>query len=345
VPFGIPITPPYAEERAPHAAFPNLRSGIPHSEPWAPPGIALPWPPDEYLCDGGDTGLPARVTPDWQVHGLEQEDTIVHYDTLDGRTVVEPTNRVCLYAPRFGSVRSVTGVVEHEHANGPEGVDQPLQAIRYDEVLAPSMSQQREQLAADIARYQAGAYVTRQGDGQLSEALLPHGYDGPLSLAKEFAFLRQGTFEQAEKARLAAAVEAAIVWSNVQAVQIILDGRLAREEAGVQQTHSVYVVDDLRPPGRLRVCKVASTKEALPGEIVEFAIRFDNVGGHAIGNVTIVDNLTTRLEYIPGTAQSTLAGEFLTEENEAGSLVLRWEVADPLEPGQGGNVSFQCLVR
>ena len=62
-------------------------------------------PPDEYICDGGDDGLPVGVRADWRVDGLEQEDTVAHYDTLDGRVVVQPSNRVCIYAPRFAAVR------------------------------------------------------------------------------------------------------------------------------------------------------------------------------------------------------------------------------------------------
>ena len=71
-------------------------------------------PPDEYLCDGGDFGLPAAVRADWSVDGLEQEDAIAHYDTLDGRVVVTPSNRVCVYAPRFAAVRRVVNLLAHE---------------------------------------------------------------------------------------------------------------------------------------------------------------------------------------------------------------------------------------
>ena len=62
-------------------------------------------------------------------------------------------------------------------------------------------------------------------------------------------------------------------------------------------------------------------------------------------DVTILDNLTTRLEYIEGTAQSSREAEFFVEENEARSLVLRWEIVDPLPVGQGGIVRFRARVR
>ena len=101
------------------------------------------------------------------------------------------------------------------------------------------------------------------------------------------------------------------------------------------------------PPGkpRLRVVKVASKQNVQPGEMIGFTIRYDNVGDEQIGNVTIIDNLTSRLEYMLNTAQSSLPAKFFTQANEGDSLVLRWEVTDPLKPGQGGIVRFNCRVR
>ena len=61
--------------------------------------------------------------------------------------------------------------------------------------------------------------------------------------------------------------------------------------------------------------------------------------------MTIVDNLTTRLEYMNDSAKSSRRADFYSERNEAESLVLRWEITDPLEPGEGGVVRFKCRVR
>ena len=52
--------------------------------------------------------------PRKQILGLKMEDTVAHFDTLDGRTVVEPSNEVCLYSPRFGAVRQVVSLVADE---------------------------------------------------------------------------------------------------------------------------------------------------------------------------------------------------------------------------------------
>ena len=41
----------------------------------------------------------------------------------------------------------------------------------------------------------------------------------------------------------------------------------------------------------------------------------------------------------------SVKADFFAEENEGESLVLRWEIIDPLEVGQGGIIRFQCRVR
>ena len=91
--------------------------------------------------------------------------------------------------------------------------------------------------------------------------------------------------------------------------------------------------------------KVASKLAAKSGDIVEFMIRFDNVGNQRIGNVTIIDSLTSRLEYVPDSAQSELQASFSTSRNEVDSLVLRWEIEEPLKIGKGGLIRFKCRVR
>jgi hypothetical protein len=59
----------------------------------------------------------------------------------------------------------------------------------------------------------------------------------------------------------------------------------------------------------------------------------------------VSDSLSPRLEYVPGSAQSDRDAVFTTEQNEAGSLILRWEVSGRLAAGQGGVLRFQARVR
>ena len=58
--------------------------------------------------------VPVGVGRQWEVRGLEMEDTVRIYDTLDGRTLVTPSNEVYIYSPRFAAVRQVVGLVANE---------------------------------------------------------------------------------------------------------------------------------------------------------------------------------------------------------------------------------------
>lgn len=320
---------------------------------WCPPGIKRPWPKDEYLCDGGDQEIGVTVAPDWKVRNLDLEDTVAHYDTVDGQTLVEPSNRVCLYAPRFAAVRTVTRLVETGSRVKAVGTDAPTVPIRQESVDVATTALQREQLHAQSSRLLPEAYRTQAKDGELSRNLMPGSFQDRYKLFEDLAIIRTGQEEQADRARLQLGVDAAITWSGDQAVRILLDGREAVTVSSARQPSEIFTVDEPNNP-KLRLIKIASTDCAQPGDVVDFTLRFDNVGDQTIGNVVILDNLTTRLEYIPGSEQSSVAAKFSTELNETGSLVLRWELADPLpafdplhpeKDKMGGVIRFRCKVR
>ena len=95
-------------------------------QPWKPDGIKGPWPRDEYLCDGGDLNHDVNVKRDWTVVGLDQQDTIAHFDTLDGQRLVAASNCVCVYAPRFAAIRQVSTPVIYEGHERMAGVEKPV---------------------------------------------------------------------------------------------------------------------------------------------------------------------------------------------------------------------------
>ena len=139
-------------------------------------------------------------------------------------------------------------------------------------------------------------------------------------------------------------VQAAVTWNGDQAAQVVFSNQQAVAVVGLKQPGIVYQTDEPNSP-RLRLVKLASTYHALPGEEVEFTLRFDSIGDQVIGNVTIVDNLTTRLEYVPNSAKSTVDAGFSAVPNGAGSTVLRWEIKDPVKPGEGGVLQFRATVK
>jgi len=312
---------------------------------WSPPGIALPWPEDEYLRDGGDDGSPVAVAPDWTVYGLELEDTIAHFDTTDGRTMIEPSNKVVVYAPRFGSVRMITRLAGNEQAEPVAGIDGPERIARNDETTIPATSLQRIQLERQGGIRLTGEFRSRRGDGALSRAQFVSAFQDAFLPYENITVLRTGEFANNEKARLAAAVQAAITWTADAAVQVVIDNKAAQIVTGDRRAQATYTIDDLRNNPKLRVIKVASTNTALPGETVDFTIRFDNVGDQVLGNIVLLDSLTTRLEYVPDSAQASLEAAFSVKPNEGDSLVLRWEIDKPIEPGDGGVLRFRCVVR
>ncbi|MCC7083930.1 MAG: DUF11 domain-containing protein [Pirellulales bacterium] len=314
-----------------------------YAAPWQPPGIGGSWPEDEYIFDGGDHNGGVQVRDDWSLVGLDEEDTIIHYDTLDGRTVVKPSNRVCIYAPRFAAVRQVTLPYGDNQFVRAGGVDAPIGPEREDILQPVSTTLQPVQPVAEVGDRSTVTFLEKQPPIGLIANLVVRATVDRLKPYEDFDLIRFGKIEEGEKPFIAQAVQAAITWTLDQGVQVAVDGKRANIFQGDRRAQATYFVQPGKPC--LRICKIASTHSALPGEIVEFTIRFDNVGEQTIGNVTLVDDLTARLEYLESSAQASVDAEFFTDPNPQGSLVLRWEIKQPMKAGEGGIARFKCRVR
>lgn len=310
---------------------------------WRPEGISCPWPADEYLCDGGDNDARVRVQSDWSTTGVDIEDTVAHYDTLDGRIIVEPSNRVCIYAPRFSAVRRVDSLYAEDQHVKAGGVQDEMGPKRVDENLPPLVNTQPIAAIGEVGRKRVTIYDGHDRGIPVSQALLPLATVDRVKAAGDFTALMALRIDESQKPFLAKKSLAAIVWTSEQAVQAIIDGVKAKADQGSQGVQIVYRVDTGKP--RLRIIKAASTSAANPGDEIQFVLRFDNIGEQPIGNVTIIDSLTTRLEYIPDSQQSSLPAKFGTQENFGESLVLRWEINEPIKAGDGGVIVFKCKVR
>jgi uncharacterized repeat protein (TIGR01451 family) len=253
---------------------------------------------------------------------------------------------VCIYSPRFGAVRQVVGLKQNRQQKHLVGVHLPTKLVQHEERQSAESHLQRTQARRGIRSEQLTEYRSRKGDGQTSSAVHAEGYyNEGFKAHAQLAALGSGVFDEAEMPWLAHGNQAAVAWSHDLGVQVILDLQAATAEVATESAAVTYTFKE--PPGapKLRIIKVASTQFAEPGETVNFTLRFDNVGNQLIGNVTIIDNLTTRLEYVPDSAQSSVPSQFGTQVNEGESLVLRWEITDPIEPGDGGVISFTCRVR
>jgi uncharacterized repeat protein (TIGR01451 family) len=154
---------------------------------------------------------------------------------------------------------------------------------------------------------------------------------------------------------------------QIEELVAVKDSQRASENEGVQGTFSVAQFEGLvvgighmkdisvvgiYPPARqpqpdrpLVLCKLADRQTARVGDVITFTLKYTNQGGHPITGIVISDSLASRLEYVPGSVQTDRDAQFTTQVNEAGSLILRWEIGGSLAPGQSGLIRFKALVR
>jgi uncharacterized repeat protein (TIGR01451 family) len=302
-------------------------------------------PFEEYVCNGGDQNVEVQVKQDWTVQGLHSGDTVVHYDTVDGKTLVEPSNEVCLYAPRFAAVRKVYGVVAHEQHDRVAGIESPVGAELSTDLGQPTTVTQPLQATRRHSITGMQSFLEKSRGIGVDNAQRPAITEEEFLPFEDLAIIRRGVFDNTEKARLAARLQAAIAWSHNQAPQVLLDNETAVVAIGTNGTESVYTYELPTGKSRLRVVKIASKQNAKPGELVEFTLRFDNVGDQTIGNITVIDRLHDRLEYVPESQSCSLAADFLTEDEDGSPRVLRWEIGAPMKVGTGGLIRFTCRVR
>lgn len=281
---------------------------------------------------------------DWSVEGLALEDTVVHYDTLDGETRVEPTNRVCIYAPRFASVRKVQNVQQHNQLDGLARVDQPLGIDGVSKKQSVRTGVQPVQPFLNNGAASAGEFHERTPPIGLENQEGLVGMHGNLLPYEDRNDLGDEQVKNTDKARLATRMQAAATWSGDMAVQVVIDNIATHMDVHATTTGAVHEYS-LQGKPRLRVCKLASSDKAHPGDTVEFTLKFENVGEQPIGNVTVMDNLSTRLEYVEESQTCSLTADFHTSENQGESETLRWEIQNPLEVGEGGVIRFTCRIR
>lgn len=299
--------------------------------------------PQEYLFDGGDHEPLVRVRKDNSLTGLDPEDTVIQYDTADGRTLVESGCRVAIYAPRFASVRKRTSIAQSDVAQRLRTTDQPYGPGQFVErlpsldVMQPTRSVAQDRVhVVESVRDRRGAVPAEMVLPMLevSEVLAPYA---------DLALFRSGDLKNTDLAKLAVGTAAAQAWANYEDIRVVVDGVETVEASSAKRAQDLVLYE--HKGARIRLCKVASEQMANPGDVISFTIRFDNVGEQPLSNLVITDSLTPRLEFIPGSDKSSLKGTFTATPNSVGSEVLRWEISEGIKPGDGGVLRFDCKVR
>jgi uncharacterized repeat protein (TIGR01451 family) len=258
--------------------------------------------------------------------------------------IVTPSNRVCIYAPRFAAVRRVVTLVAHEqpvYINEMREEQAPVRA-QLDQPLAAA--RQRHAISVNLGERPPSLFRQRQQAGGLENLQASMDAYNSLGAYANLEIIRTGEVSDAEKPLLEESIQSAITLTGNQAPQVVFGVKMAQAMVGLRQPGIVYQTDEPNRP-RLRLLKLASRGHAKPGDEIEFTLRFDNIGDQVIGNVTIVDNLSRRFEYIAQSAKSSVDANFTTESTADESTVLRWEVLPPVDPGQGGILRFRVRVR
>lgn len=300
--------------------------------------------PNEFLCNGDDAPPSARARLGDQIIGVGIEDTVARYTTDRGDVNVTASNRVCVYAPRFGSVRRVTGADVGELAVGTRGMlhrDGPIRVSMEQPGLAVTG---RDLPIRDSVIRGPDAVRARDRGVPVESVLQPEMAEDVLALLANLSIINRGVLIKDDLALIAIGTQAATIWTVDQEVVVAVAGEVAATVTRDQAAHEL-VVYELPDAGRLRICKVADRGDALPGEIVTFILRIDNVGDSPLRDIVLTDSLSNRLQYVPDSQTSSLESEFSVSENDGQSLRLTWKFPGELKVGEGATVEFKCKVR
>jgi uncharacterized repeat protein (TIGR01451 family) len=353
---------------------------LPRKGPHFPP-VTWPWydpfhgprpPEEEYLHNGfinpsrgalGPAAAGAVTGPgldnDGRLQGLRAEDTVAEYTDAAGRRGVIASNRVCLIVPRFGILRSELPLGQYDSIVGVTDA----QCVQGQDLLRRGLpigqTSQREQLRGIRGRERAGGAANVERLVPMVHLEVLEGVHVNLGAFESLCTKSLYQLTEIDMALLKRQIKAALALSGAERVsgfenfsgtavvgRVIGGPEVVRATA---ETHDLTTVCCKEPPTApekpLVLIKWADRECAQVGDVVTFFLRYSNQGCKPITDVAVTDSLATRLEYVPGSAQSNRPAVFTTQENEAGSVILRWEITGRLLQGETGVIRFQARVR
>jgi hypothetical protein len=123
-------------------------------------------------------------------------------------------------------------------------------------------------------------------------------------------------------------------FSNIRGAAVVAQARGPDEITAFPGCTSLLVQKSIDPPNPERI-----------GQEVTVHLRFLNPTTETMTDVVVADNLTTRLEYVEGSAQSSRPATFSATPNGAGSVVLQWAIDGVLKPGESGTITFKVRIK
>jgi len=334
----------------PGMSCPPLQGGVAYG---CPPGQNCPAPDympspeelsDEYICDGGDQGNPVFYS-DKVRDGIDAQDTFATFVSGNGESRVEVSNKVCLYAPRFSAVRSISSASGRDQYDRLGGVTEDMRIAGYDARMRFEERAQRDMPQGIRVRDRASGLSRWQADGLYVKNIAAENHIKLINVFEDLVFVQDGLLRRAEAATIARLALAAGEWSIDQTPVIVAEDIGGQQLKATFKAEEYVGIEDPRKSDDLRICKLADKQEALPGDVVTFTLRIDNLGKDALHNVVVTDSLTPRLELLPESLQCDLPGEFSVAPNKEGSSMIHFTLKDDLKGKTGGVITFQCRVR
>ncbi len=300
--------------------------------------------PDEYICDGGDRKAPVHYSPGTR-NGLDTQDTIAEYQDDTGEHHMKPTNEVCVYAPRFGAVKSTTGSSVNLGIDKALGAYESVNGLAVNTRIKPNMEQQKEQINAAVVRTRASGLETEEVTLGVNQATTTVDHTKLENTNTDYGFAGQVAMDRWQTPVGFDGRQAAASWSREQSPVAVATDVGGSEVYSWFRPEELVGLENKKRIGDLYVDKSADKRDAVTGDVITFTIRFRNTGERPLHNVQLIDNLTPRLEFIEGTATSDRNGRLVVEDNQEGSLILKWELSEEIEGNSGGTVTFQARVR
>lgn len=304
--------------------------------------------PDEYICDGGDRAHPVHYFAN-EMQGLDTEDTVAEFQDHEGENHVQPSNRVCIYAPRFGTVEVISGPKMDIK------IDSAINAANNAGINTISEDKGLDINVADSGSYNMAARRSASGvetaqnpqrSVRVQSAIQARKVDQGME-ARETRGM--GTLETTAIQELAIHVQEPITSNADTKIQQAASTSQATVTYSTYRLAATVGSEQRGRKGKLHLTKEASPLVAKPGDVITFTIRFRNIGDYNVHAVRIIDNLTPRLAYVSGSAQIEVGdengGTLTAVPNKEGSETLIFELDEPLKGGQSGSITFEAKVR
>jgi uncharacterized repeat protein (TIGR01451 family) len=298
---------------------------------------------DEYLFDGGDRKQKVYKTQEG-LQGLHSEDTVAQYKDHTGQAHTKPSNRVAVYAPKFGAVSSTSDPVVQENVDKVLATHDEVRTSGYDAKAGVITRQQNDKLNANIVRSGPSGldHLQEFGDVTKTQQTIDHTKLANPYMERNNAVANQNRLRQAPSA--VNTLLAAQLWTRVLNPVVVARDQQANEIYSRFREQELVGTEERKSPGNLVITKHADKIQALQGDEISFQIEFENTGDLPLTEVRIIDNLTPRLQFVQGSATCSLEGKLDIQDNGEGSLILRWELAEPLQGHSKGVVSFKTTV-